>query len=145
MFHFVALPVPGTLETTPTAANLPQQCDLTSVRYGPGMNSALRCLQGTSPPESVQTPNRARDAKIACWYRVDMPVLSLIFPRINDVNAAVLQHIGTHPLASAIGLSRSYALPPSEMKSLYGSKTSSPVSRRWNAGIAMECPYAVFA
>ena len=24
-------------------------------------------LQGTSPPESVQTPNRARNAKIACW------------------------------------------------------------------------------
>src|SRR5580658_4125505 len=29
--------------------------------------------------------------KIACWYRVDIPVLSLIFPRINHVNAAVLK------------------------------------------------------
>src|ERR1700684_268628 len=35
---------------------------------------------------------------------------------------------GTHPLASATYLRRSQTLPPSEMKSLYGSITTSPVS-----------------
>src|SRR5277367_7078781 len=34
---------------------------------------------------------------------------------------------GVHPLASATALRRSHTLPPSEMKSLYGSITSRPV------------------
>jgi hypothetical protein len=34
---------------------------------------------------------------------------------------------GTHPLASATPLRRSHTLPPSEMKSLYGSITTRPV------------------
>jgi hypothetical protein len=53
---------------------------------------------------------------------------------------------GTHPFASATGLSRSDTLPPSEMKSLYGSMIKSPVSRRrWNIGVVTGSPYVAFA
>jgi hypothetical protein len=42
-------------------------------------------------------------------------------------------------------LPATHTLPPSEMKSLFGSLIKSPVSRRWNIGVVTGSPYVAFA